>query len=356
MSDAYDVIEKLFDQLGDFAVRVVQYSKGSSLDLKTKLVQILECLLEIFAHSEMTIKGGRANKFFKLLLQGKDETTNSLLQRLVSLQEGEQRQINAENYAVQQEQHHRTILDWLCPVNFPGQLSGFLDSKVEGTGSRFLDAAEFKDWMQGSNRTLYCSGMPGAGKTMMAATVIDHLSRQNEAYGVACIFCNYKTPPSEQNATILLASILRQLVPDQSPIGESVRRLYEHHSKKNTRPLLGEIFTTLKSAVKNYSRVYLVVDALDECPTKDGTRSKLLVKIRDLQKEKGTDLRLMVTSRVILEIEKFKEALRLEVRASDEDVKKFIADQMDRLPNVVQRDEELKDMVQSGIAQAVDGM
>jgi hypothetical protein len=133
--------------------------------------------------------------------------------------------------------------------------------------------------------------------------------------------------------------------------------LHEHHSRRSTRPLLKEVFTTLKSVVKDYSRVYLVVDALDECPAEDGTRGRLLANILDLQKEAGTDLHLMVTSRFIPDIEeKFKEALRLEVRASDEDVKKFVAGQMDRLPNVVQRNEELKDLVKNEITQAVDGM
>lgn len=83
VSAAYNLIDQLFDQLGDFAVRVVQYSKGNSPDLKIKLVQILECLLEILARSEKVIKDARAKKFFKLLVLGKDKTTNALLERLV---------------------------------------------------------------------------------------------------------------------------------------------------------------------------------------------------------------------------------------------------------------------------------
>lgn len=67
VSDAYDLIDQLFDQLGDFAVRVVQYSKSTSLNLKTKLVQILECLLEILAQLEKVIKEARARSFLNCL-------------------------------------------------------------------------------------------------------------------------------------------------------------------------------------------------------------------------------------------------------------------------------------------------
>lgn len=357
VSAAYDLIDQLFDQLGDFAVRVVQYSKGTSPDLKTKLVQIVECLLEILARSEKVIKDARAKKFFKLLILGKDETTNALLERLVQLQEGEQRQINAENYAVQQEQLRKTILDWLSLTDFPTRLSDFIGRKEEGTGSWFFEATQFENWIQGPNQTLFCPGMPGAGKTMIAAMAIDHLSKQSESNGGAYIFCNYQPRAEQQNVVVLLAAILRQLVQAKPSIPESILRLHEHHSKRDTRPSLEEISTTLKSIVRDYSRVYLVVDALDECPAEDGTRSKLLAEIRGLQKEKGTDLRLMVTSRFIPDIEdKFKEALRLEVRASDKDVEKFVTGQIGRLPNVVQRNEELKDLVKNEITQAVDGM
>lgn len=133
--------------------------------------------------------------------------------------------------------------------------------------------------------------------------------------------------------------------------------MHEHHSRRGTRPSLEEISTTLKSIVRDYSRVYLVVDALDECPAEDGTRSKLLAEIRGLQKEKGIDLRLMVTSRFIPDIEdKFKEVLRLEVRASDKDIEKFVTGRIGWLPNIIQRNKELKDLVKNERTQAMDGM
>jgi hypothetical protein len=109
--------------------------------------------------------------------------------------------------------------------------------------------------------------------------------------------------------------------------------------------------------IRCYSSVYLVVDALDEYLNEKGMRPSLLAKIRDLQCGAGADLHLMVTSRGIPEIvDEFKQASSLEVRASGEDVKNFVAGQMDRLPNIIRRNEDLKDLVQNGIAQAVDGM
>jgi hypothetical protein len=65
----------------------------------------------------------------------------------------------------------------------------------------------------------------------------------------------------------------------------------------------------------------------------------------------------MCTARFIPEIiQKFESNPMLEVRASEEDVRRFVAGQLSRLPNCVQRDEELKHAIQDKIIEAVDGM
>jgi hypothetical protein len=188
----------------------------------------------------------------------------------------------------------------------------------------------------------------------MAATTIDHLLRtlQSDAIGVAYIYCSYKGK-SDQNTTSLLAAILKQLVQVRPSIAEPVTRLY--NDPKRTRLSLEQIHSALQSILTNYSMVYIVVDALDECQEKDGTHSQLLAKLRDLQRK--ADMRLMVTSRFIPHIEnEFRLALRLEVRASDEDVKRFVIGQMYRLPKCIQRDNELQRFVQDKIVEAADGM
>ena len=71
----------------------------------------------------------------------------------------------------------------------------------------------------------------------------------------------------------------------------------------------------------------------------------------------GRDIRIIATSRFIPEImDAFREAPRLEVRASKEDVRRFVAGQIYRLPKCIQQDLALQVMVQDKIVEAVDGM
>jgi hypothetical protein len=115
------------------------------------------------------------------------------------------------------------------------------------------------------------------------------------------------------------------------------------------------VFSALRDVLAHYSTVHIVVDALDECQDSDGARRQFLAKLSDLQT--GRDIRLMATSRVIPEIvDAFNEALKLEVQASKEDVKRFVAGQICRLPKCIQRDPALQKIVQEKIVEAVDGM
>lgn len=130
--------------------------------------------------------------------------------------------------------------------------------------------------------------------------------------------------------------------------------MHDNYTNRRTRLSLEEIFRVLQFVLNHSSSVY-VINALDECPDKDGTHSQPLAKLRDLQCK--TDLCLMVTSRFIPDIViEFRLIPMLEVRASDADVGQFVGAQMYRLPKCVQRDDELQGFVQDKIVEAVEGM
>ena len=79
---------------------------------------------------------------------------------------------------------------------------------------------------------------------------------------VAYIYCNYK----EQNQTAinLVASLLQQLVQGQSVISNDIIAIYRRHSRKQTRPSFAEYSELLESEAHRFSKVFIVIDALDE--------------------------------------------------------------------------------------------
>ncbi|OBT38813.1 hypothetical protein VE00_10966 [Pseudogymnoascus sp. WSF 3629] len=267
---------------------------------------------------------------------------------------------DSHNFRSLQESHgsqqYRVTTDWLSSTDFPAEQSDLISRRQEGTGTWFVVSPEFTNWLQGTKQNLFCPGIPGAGKTMIAAIAVDHIWKafQSDNVGVAYIYCNYKRRET-QSTTNLLAAILKQLVQECPLYGEPVATLHKQHADRRTRPPLDEIRAALNSVVNSYSKAYIIIDALDECTDSDGTRSELLTILRNLQT--ATNTSLMATSRFVTRIEQsFQGSPMLEIRASDADVKRFVAGKMHQLPKCVQRDHELHIETQEGIIRAVGGM
>jgi Cdc6-like AAA superfamily ATPase len=264
--------------------------------------------------------------------------------------------------SIQHAQDHAQIdkvRAWLSTTNFVAQQSDIIRRRHKGTGQWFLDTPEFMKWLDKScvDKTLLCTGMPGTGKTMLAAIAIDHLSTEvrSGSIGVTWLYCNYKTR-AEQTADVLLEAILQQLVkPESHNVVTIAKLLQKQHETQGTRPTRDDLHKTLQAVFAEFAIVFIVIDALDECSVEDGTRSQLLAHIDRLQS--GADVRLLVTSRHIPDItEHYRDALNIEIRAHDEDVRSFLHGQLGRLPRCVQRDAELQLMIQERITEAIDGM
>jgi Cdc6-like AAA superfamily ATPase len=204
---------------------------------------------------------------------------------------------------------------------------------------------------------LFCPGIPGAGKTILISIVVDNLQerfRGDNTIGIAYIYCNFRHQ-EEQNANSLLASLLKQLSQERSSFPDNVKFLYDKHKKKRARPSLDEISRTLQFVSSMFSRVVIIIDALDECQASDGCRTRFLTEIFSLQTQSGANL--FTTSRLIPEvIEIFKSTMLLEIRASEEDVRRYLEGHMSRLPGFVVRSHELQEEIKTRIVQAVDGM
>lgn len=145
------------------------------------------------------------------------------------------------------------------------------------------------------------------------------------------------------------------MVQERPSIPDSIEALYTHHEIKRTRPLLDEISKALYSVIANYSRVFIVIDALDEYQISDRDRRRFLSEIFNLQGQSQANL--FVTSRFIPSIEKeFEGSASLEIRARDEDVGRYIDGNISELPSFVRSNLELQAEVRRAIINAVDGM
>ncbi|MCJ1417968.1 hypothetical protein MMC32_004313, partial [Xylographa parallela] len=78
----------------------------------------------------------------------------------------------------QDRQKDQEILDWLTPIDYSAEQSDFLRRRQAETGQWLLDHSAYQQWVASKQGTLFCPGIPGAGKTILTSIVVDDLYKR----------------------------------------------------------------------------------------------------------------------------------------------------------------------------------
>ena len=132
--------------------------------------------------------------------------------------------------AAQKGTQVEAVLDWLSPLNMYQRQQDTLSRRHGNTGSWLLEEPVFQKWMNSerSDRTLWCPGDPGTGKTVMTSIVVDHLIKTivSDDVRVAYVYCDYKDQ-AMQTASNLIACLARQLIGTPPRLPQQLERLHK---------------------------------------------------------------------------------------------------------------------------------
>lgn len=207
-----------------------------------------------------------------------------------------------------------------------------------------------------------CPGIPGAGKTIMSSMVVDTLDKQfadNGDVAITFVYCSYQTQ-QEQRPEDILASILRQLIQRQADVPRHIDNLYETCKTKNiTRLTMDDIMANLGLTIRLYSKVYIVVDALDEYHATNHENTKeLLSRVFTLVNLQPVNL--FTTTRHVPEITSLFDgyAVVKEIRAQDDDLYQYVDAMIPKLlrGTISRNESDLRDTVREQVVKAADGM
>lgn len=209
VSDAFDGILDIFQNLGNFALRLESY-KGIAISggMKVIIVKVLVNFLKVCAASHNLLSRGsvkaRLSKWAKNVLV-EDSSVKALLGELQDLTSIEHMMVSAHdlNLTHQALKNTEKLLDRderktdserleriknaLQPVPASSQvLSSVIQNRLPGSGCWVED--RLRSWWQGPEPLLWIHGGPGVGKSHLASKIITDLSKGSLAPTVASFF------------------------------------------------------------------------------------------------------------------------------------------------------------------------
>ncbi|KAI9726230.1 MAG: hypothetical protein M1834_009085 [Cirrosporium novae-zelandiae] len=199
---------------------------------------------------------------------------------------------------------HTEIVKWLS-VTDPSPNHHAACKKHElGTGKWFVCGTDFEEWMAKQNSFLWLHGTPGSGKTILTSTIVESVKEfcsSKPAVAFAYFYFDF-SDSEKQNAVNFVSSLVSQLCSQAFEMPELLEQLYER-CNGSRRPDIVDLKEVLNefATLTSLDDIYIVVDALDECP-KGESREELLELIEDLNAWSPSKIHLLVTSRPELDI------------------------------------------------------
>jgi ankyrin repeat protein len=246
---------------------------------------------------------------------------------------------------------------WLQPTDYEAQSSEFLRhlcSQAPGTGLWICETSKYQQWQKSVDHgSLWIKGAPGAGKSVLAASIIEHL---HKAKGTLVLYFFFRNIISaNRRPRSLIRDFLAQLLP------------YSARLQATLQPLLGTVLEDfsdeslwehLLTGLSSTEKAYCVVDALDEMELLPNDSS--LDRLNNLATFRPDAVKLILTSRPKQHLQgSLKDASIIHIGLEDDlvgnDIRLFLSY---RLKNLIPQDDQqrLRESLVSAISERSRGL
>ncbi|QMW44579.1 hypothetical protein G4B11_007999 [Aspergillus flavus] len=223
------------------------------------------------------------------------------------------------------------ILKWLSDIQYSHTQNDHQRVRTHKTGDWLLSSDEYREWKATPGKFLWLHGPAGCGKSILCSTIIQDIEKHcsNDLSSIFSYWYFQFSRDETQNVKNMTRSIIRQLVPEELP--GSLVSLWEEHDRQNREPDQDKLSTVLRDVINNHTgdRLFLVFDALDECPDNEVHERDLLFQVlKGLIDEHGEKIHLLATSRYEENIRcHLEESLEIDLEdRMNNDVEAFVRD------------------------------
>lgn len=263
------------------------------------------------------------------------------------------------NAAAQQAEYYRKIVDWLSSPDPWTNHDSARQRHEPQTGAWLLRHNQYLAWKSGPCRSLWVYGKAGCGKTIICSTAVEDMRIlcQNTINTGHAIFYFSFSDNRKQTYHNLVVSLVAQLG-KKEPGLLMLRQAYEKAERR--QPGLDELQKILLASVASYDKVFLHLDALDECPEEEGARQIVLNGVEILF-ERAPNVRILVTSRDVPDVRYLMEKLgahplSIGAQTVNADIQKYVSTELSRDRRLSRLDWATRTLIEETLAQRADGM
>ncbi|KAK4165515.1 ankyrin repeat-containing domain protein [Cladorrhinum sp. PSN259] len=251
------------------------------------------------------------------------------------------------------------FIDWLTPINFEACQTHHTRMGHLGAGQWLLNFNEYQSWVKGSGQALFLPGAQGSGKTLLASTVVEDLKSRfwaDRNVGIAYFYLDSQCREEQKKPEDLLLSLVKQLLQRKRKLPHAIEDdLFSHYTYSDKprwlEPDWLDVLELLRLTVREFSQVFVVVDALDDCIA--SCRKAFVRELRKLQARYAVNI--FATSRYAADLTgQFHDAVQLDILTADEDLRAFVAENMPRLPSFVRASDVLQAEILSKVVSSAN--
>ena len=219
-----------------------------------------------------------------------------------------------------------------CWLSTPDPSMNYLKAHKQrqaGTGLWMLTSEKFKRWKQHPASLLWLYGIPGCGKTILSSTVVEDLQHhcEDDQRKVTAYFYFDFNDTQKQDPELMFRSLFHQLLQRLVTVPEDVEEVFSLCVNGKQQPSLPALLKAAPQIIQQFTHVYIVLDALDECTQ----RSELMDLLGTIAGWQLDSVHLLMTSRRERSIETFFEShvgeegtIYLQGDVVDKDISRYV--------------------------------
>ncbi|KAF2628860.1 hypothetical protein BU25DRAFT_390834 [Macroventuria anomochaeta] len=262
-----------------------------------------------------------------------------------------------------QEERIGKICNWLSAPDPSTNYHKAHRQRQAETGIWLLESAKYKEWKESAASRLWLYGIPGCGKTILSSTIIEDLLQHchDDTSMVTAFFYFDFNNIQKQDPELMIRSLLCQLLQHSVTFLRGLDALFSSCKNGQRQLSLHALLEVTQQVMQQFTHVYIVLDALDECTQRPG----LMDVLETVSGWQLDNLHLLMTSRKERDIESSlqsyveeEDTVCLQRDVVDEDIRRYVQQRLSDDKDLAKwnRDAAIRQEIEAALMDGARGM